>query len=66
MGFETLWKYSRGESQIIAFIDSGISPELEKEYGNRIVYKYNAVENTNNVYDVNNHGTRMVSIACND
>lgn len=28
---------------MIAFIDSGIAPKLEEEYGDRIVYTYNIV-----------------------
>lgn len=64
MDYDDLSEYSSGDSQVIAFVDSGISPLLEKEYGDRVLYKYNVVDNSENVNDDDTHGTKMVSIAC--
>lgn len=66
MDYDKLSKYSNGDSQVIAFVDSGISPLLEKEYGDRILYKLDVINNSDNVYDSDGHGTKMVSIACNN
>lgn len=65
INYEELWKYSKGDSQKIAFIDSGISTKLEKELGDRIIYKHNVISDTDDVNDFESHGTQMISIACN-
>lgn len=66
MNFDDLSKLSDGDSQLIAFIDSGIASKLEEEYGDRIVYTYNVVDDSDNVEDIDAHGTKITSIACND
>lgn len=65
MNYDELSKYSNGDSQLIAFIDSGISPKLEEEYSDRIVYTYDIVNDSENVFDTDTHGTEITSIACN-
>jgi hypothetical protein len=57
-----LWNYSKGDSQTIAFIDTGLSEEYQKYLNNRIVYKYNVVSKNDNVTDNHGHGTEMVSV----
>jgi subtilisin family serine protease len=64
MSIDKLWKYSEGESQIVAFIDTGVNLEYAKELENRIVYKYNIIGGSNDVTDYHGHGTEMVSVAC--
>lgn len=66
MDFDKLSQFSDGDSQIIAFIDSGISPNLEKEYGDRIICKYDVVNDSYDVNDTDAHGTKIASIACNN
>ncbi len=65
MNYDELSKYSDGDSQLIAFIDSGISPKLEEEYSDRIVYTYDIVNDSEDVFDTDTHGTEITSIACN-
>lgn len=64
MNVDELWNYSTGESQTIAFIDTGISNELLDEYDSRIAFKYNVIDDTVDVEDKHGHGTQMVSVAC--
>lgn len=64
MNYSKLVKYSKGKSQTIAFIDTGISTQYENKIGGRIIKKYNAVDDTEDVRDFNGHGTEMISIAC--
>lgn len=66
LSVETLWTYSQGNSQTIAFIDTGISDDLKSLYGDRIVDTYNVFDKTHNVNDEHGHGTEMVSLACGD
>lgn len=66
MNLEELNKLSKGESQCIAFIDSGVSDELLEKFGDRIIYKYNLIDKSEDVNDENGHGTEMVSVACNN
>lgn len=62
MNIEKIWKYSRGNNQVIAIIDTGISSRLENSIKKKIVYKYNVLDNNNNdVSDKHGHGTEMVS-----
>ena len=49
-------EYSKGESQTIAIIDSGIAPSLSTDNGN----SFSLVND--NIYDINGHGTMMYSI----
>lgn len=62
MNMNKVWTYSKGDDQIIAFIDTGISKELEKNIKAKIVYEYNVLEDSTNVSDLHGHGTEMVSI----
>lgn len=62
MNIDKIWTYSKGEGQIIAFIDTGISKKLEKSIKTKIIYKYNVLEDNANVSDLHGHGTEMVSI----
>lgn len=59
---EQLWKYSKGKSQTIAIIDTGISNYAKKLYKDRIIGTYNSLEKNSNVTDENGHGTEMTSI----
>ncbi|MDR7002446.1 S8 family serine peptidase [Neobacillus niacini] len=63
MNLKHLWEYSKGESQTIAFIDTGISNEVKELYQNRIIDTYNSIKYNNNVVDKHGHGTQMISIA---
>jgi len=58
------WNLSQGFGETIAFIDTGISPELVNDYNNRIVAPFNALNGTTNVNDKNGHGTEMITAAC--
>lgn len=64
MNVDKLWKYSKGDSQTIAFIDTGISYELHENLKNRIKTCYNVIEKNDNVQDFHGHGTEMISVAC--
>ena len=64
MTISKLWEYSEGESQTIAFIDTGISDELYYQLKDNIVFSYNVIESNDNVSDIHGHGTEMVSVAC--
>lgn len=59
---DKLWSYSKGESQTIAIIDSGISNELSTKYKDNIILKHNIIDETDNVTDNNGHGTEMASL----
>ena len=61
-----LWEYSKGESQVIAFIDTGVSDELATHLSDRIIFKYNIIDNNQNVKDYHGHGSEMISVACGD
>lgn len=64
MNVSQLWEYSKGASQTIAFIDTGISDTLAEELFERIVFQYNVLDNNKDVTDVHGHGTELVSVAC--
>ena len=64
MKIDKLWEYSKGDTQTIAFIDTGISDELANILSEKIVYKYNIFEKNDNVSDIHGHGTEIVSVAC--
>lgn len=66
MHIQQLWEFSKGESQTIAFIDTGLSDELQMKYQSRIVYSYNIADDNEAVIDHHGHGTEMVSVACGD
>lgn len=56
INYSKLHNYSKGKSQKIALIDSGISKfQIEKD-------NKNTVSLTGGIYDVNGHGTMMYSI----
>lgn len=59
---DKLWSYSKGASQTIAIIDTGISDELSIEYKDNIILKHNIMDGTDNVTDNNGHGTEMASL----
>ncbi|MFF3021109.1 S8 family serine peptidase [Gottfriedia sp. NPDC057948] len=63
LDLENLFEYSKGSSQTIAFIDTGISEQTKELYKERIIDTFNSIENNNNVIDYHGHGTQMVSIA---
>jgi hypothetical protein len=63
MDLEHLWEYSKGESQTIAFIDTGISDEAKEIYSDRIIDTYNSININGDVVDNHGRGTQMVSIA---
>lgn len=62
MNIDKLWSYSKGDSQIIAVIDSGISNELYDQYKDNIILKYNIIDNSDDVTDNNGHGSEMASL----
>lgn len=64
MKIDKLWEYSKGDTQTIAFIDTGITDELANTLSEKIVYKYNIFEKNDNVSDIHGHGTEIVSVAC--
>ena len=68
MNINMLWSYSKGESQTIAFIDTGINLKYAQEFGNRIVLRNSVLDdgNESDTEDIHGHGTEMVSIACGD
>ena len=57
-----IWQYSEGESQTIAFIDTGISEEAKSLYSEKIVDYYNSVDESKSVIDEHGHGTQMISV----
>lgn len=66
INLQQLWKISesKGTTQTIAFIDTGITKYAEKLYGKRIISKFNSIDSSMNVLDEHGHGTQMVGIAC--
>lgn len=58
------WNLSKGSGQVIAFLDTGISKTLIKDYSNRITAPYNVINSNDDVNDTNGHGTEIVSAAC--
>jgi len=66
MKIDKLWAFSKGESQTIAFIDTGLTVKLQEAYKERIVAPYNFLDENDNIDDEQGHGTQMVSIACGD
>lgn len=66
INLQQLWKIneSKGTTQTIAFIDTGITKYAEKLYGKRIISKFNSIDGSLNVLDEHGHGTQMVGIAC--
>ncbi|EDN7515087.1 S8 family serine peptidase [Listeria monocytogenes] len=61
-----LWQFSKGKSQTIAFIDTGITKRAASLYKDRIVSTYNSIDDSGNVLDTNGHGTQTVSVAAGD
>lgn len=64
MNVDKLWEYSKGDSQTIAFIDTGISNELYDDLKDRIVMCCNVIDENDDVLDAHGHGTEMISVAC--
>lgn len=44
MNIDKLWTFSKGESQTIAFIDTGLSNKVQETYKDRIVAPYNFLD----------------------
>lgn len=66
MNINRLWNESEGENITIAFLDSGMHQELIEIYGDRVVYPYDFVSESESMVDKNGHGTAMICIAtCN-
>lgn len=66
MNISGLWKDSLGENITIAFLDSGMHPDLVEIYGDRVVSPYDFVIESEAMIDYNGHGTEMICIAtCN-
>jgi hypothetical protein len=63
LNLNDLWTYSKGASQTIAFIDTGISDSEKDNYKARIIDTYNSVNGSKNVIDENGHGTQIISVA---
>lgn len=57
------WKLSKGNNQIIAFIDTGISSNCYQQYIKRIIAPKNVLDNSENVVDQAGHGTEMITAA---
>ncbi len=66
MQIERIWAYAEGDTQTVAFIDTGISDKMYDQLSNKIVYKYNVIDDNYEVNDAHGHGTEMVSIVGND
>lgn len=66
MKVNALWKYSKGENQTIAFLDTGITKEAYELYKERVVSPFNVLDGSTNVEDPLGHGTQLISIACGD
>ena len=66
MNIDKLWTFSKGESQTIAFIDTGLSNKVQETYKDRIVAPYNFLDGKDNVDDDHGHGTQIISIASGD
>lgn len=66
INLQKLWEIneSKGTTQTIAFIDTGITKYAEKLYGKRIISKFNSIDGSLSVLDEHGHGTQMVGIAC--
>lgn len=66
ISLQELWKINenKGETQTIAFIDTGITKYAEELYGKRIISKFNSIDGSLDVLDEHGHGTQMVGIAC--
>lgn len=62
MRVKQIWKMTKGDSQTIAFIDTGISDKLYDKISKKIIYSYNVIDNTEYVDDIHGHGTEMVSV----
>lgn len=66
MNISGLWKDNLGENITIAFLDSGMHPDLVEIYGDRVVSPYDFVVESESMIDINGHGTAMICIAtCN-
>ena len=65
LNIDKLWEYSKGSSQVIAFIDTGISPDFRNSCADRIIFEYSVIDDSENVLDLHGHGTEMISVACN-
>jgi subtilisin family serine protease len=66
MQVASLWKYSKGEQQTIAFLDTGITKEAYDLYKGRMVSPLNVLDDSTNGEDTLGHGTGLISIACGD
>lgn len=66
MEIESIWTYAKGDTQTIAIIDTGISDDLYAQLSNKIIYKYNVIDDNEDVNDAHGHGTEMVSIVGNN
>jgi len=66
MNISGLWNDNLGENITIAFLDSGMHPDLVEIYGDRVVSPYDFVIESKAMIDYNGHGTAMICIAtCN-
>lgn len=62
-GVYKVWDDYTGEDVVIAFLDTGMSVELQEMYDGRIVNPYNVIKDNNNIDDVSGHGTSMICVA---
>ena len=51
----------QGKSQTVAVIDTGLSAELLDRYSDRILHKYNVIDDNEDVEDIHGHGTEVTS-----
>ena len=52
MQIERIWAYAEGDTQTVAFIDTGISDKMYDQLSNKIVYKYNVIDDYLGVYGI--------------
>ncbi len=52
-----------GEGVTIAYLDTGLSEELQNHFGDRIVNPYNVIEGNSIINDLNGHGTSIICIS---
>jgi len=62
MHLEAAWKKSKGEGITIAILDTGISDESYEKFDDRIIDPYNVLTESDDVTDLNGHGTSIAVI----
>jgi serine protease len=53
------WDRSTGSGTTVAVVDTGVNPNGQDSFGNRLIQGHNFVKNTNDSSDDNGHGTHV-------